>query len=479
MDLAARMRGAAQDLPRRALLGLALVVAADLALWQAPGGVGLGWPLFLALAALAMVVANPAGWRALGVAGISLLPLLEHVGPLSIGLGIAGLTASALIASGRGRPGLDAHLADGVRLLVTGPFWLISDLAEIGAGAVETRAERLWQGAALWALPLALGAVFLGLFAGANPVIDNLLAEIRLADLLALLEPGRIAFWVVFLCFAWAFLRVRPRPAPKPTAPAPERPPAKTRALFSPGAVLRGLILFNGIFAVQTVLDLAFLWGGLRLPDGLTYAEYAHRGAYPLIWAVLLAGLFTLIATREGSRTAEIRAIRLLCYLWTGQTLWLVCSAVLRLSLYVEFYALTGWRVAAFIWMGLVALGLILVVLRLAVRRSNRWLLNRALGALLITLYGTAFLNVPAVIAEYNVSHSYELSGRGVPLDRAYLCRLGVQALPAIGRFNRQVPRRVNCHAGRTTWYDHRRAMEDWRHWTGRNLRLAARAPGD
>ncbi|MEM0945702.1 MAG: hypothetical protein AAGI70_17365, partial [Pseudomonadota bacterium] len=162
MDLAARMRGAAQDLPRRALLGLSLVVAADLALWQAPGGVGLGWPLFLALAALAMIVANPAGWRALGVAGIGLLPLLEHVGPLSIGLGIAGLTASALIANGRGRPGLDAHLADSLRLLVTGPFWLISDLAEIGAGAVETRAERLWQGAALWALPVALGAVFLG-----------------------------------------------------------------------------------------------------------------------------------------------------------------------------------------------------------------------------------------------------------------------------------------------------------------------------
>ena len=34
-------------------------------------------------------------------------------------------------------------------------------------------------------------------------------------------------------------------------------------------------------------------------------------------------------------------------------------SSILRLDLYVGIYSLTYWRVAAFIWMGLVAVGLV------------------------------------------------------------------------------------------------------------------------
>jgi hypothetical protein len=36
----------------------------------------------------------------------------------------------------------------------------------------------------------------------------------------------------------------------------------------------------------------------------MTLAEYAHRGAYPLIVTALLAALFVLIAFRQGSETA-------------------------------------------------------------------------------------------------------------------------------------------------------------------------------
>jgi hypothetical protein len=36
--------------------------------------------------------------------------------------------------------------------------------------------------------------------------------------------------------------------------------------LFSEGAILRALILFNVLFAVQTVLDLTYLWAASRCP---------------------------------------------------------------------------------------------------------------------------------------------------------------------------------------------------------------------
>ena len=65
-------------------------------------------------------------------------------------------------------------------------------------------------------------------------------------------------------------------------------------------AVTRSLILFNVMFALQSALDLTYLWGGASLPNDMTYAYYAHRGAYPLIATALLAAGFVLIAMRPG-----------------------------------------------------------------------------------------------------------------------------------------------------------------------------------
>lgn len=101
-------------------------------------------------------------------------------------------------------------------------------------------------------------------------------------------------------CGAWAYFRPRlprwrwgktARIVPQSLAPAAlPAPQAKlAEALFGRAALLRALVVFNAIFAVQTLLDAAYLWGGVALPDGLSYAAYAHRGAYPLIVTALLA----------------------------------------------------------------------------------------------------------------------------------------------------------------------------------------------
>ena len=144
--------------------------------------------------------------------------------------------------------------------------------------------------------------------------------------------------------------------------------------MFGKAAILRALLVFNLMFAVQTVLDAAYLWGGVALPDGMSYASYAHRGAYPLIVTALLAAGFVLAAMRPGSATSNDGLIRWLVYLWVAQNIVLVISSILRLDLYVGIYALTYWRVAAFIWMGLVAAGLVLIIARIAGGKSNRWL---------------------------------------------------------------------------------------------------------
>ena len=83
--------------------------------------------------------------------------------------------------------------------------------------------------------------------------------------------------------------------------PVPPPLPSSVSAEFlGPSTILRSLILFNLLFAVQTVLDGIYLWGDVALPDGMTYAAYAHRGAYPLIATALLAAGFVLVGDAPG-----------------------------------------------------------------------------------------------------------------------------------------------------------------------------------
>jgi hypothetical protein len=137
---------------------------------------------------------------------------------------------------------------------------------------------------------------------------------------------------------------------------------------------------------------------------------------------------------KPGGPAEQSKVIRPLVYLWVGQNVLLVASSILRLDLYVQIYLLTWWRVAAFIWMLLVAFGLLLIVTRIVLNRSNEWLIRANCIVLTATLYICSLVNFSAVIADYNVDHSREVSGKGIQVDMNYLIHLGPQAVPAIDR---------------------------------------------
>ena len=182
---------------------------------------------------------------------------------------------------------------------------------------------------------------------------------------------------------------------------------------------------------------------------------------------------FVLAAMRPGGPAERSKVIRPLVYLWVAQNVLLVASSILRLDLYVQIYLLTWWRVAAFVWMLLVAFGLLLILARIALNRSNDWLIGANLIILTATLYICSLANLAAVIADYNVSHSREASGKGVTIDMNYLVHLGPQALPAIDRAiglrgpDPGLVSRRNCLVEQQ-----RRDMASWRAWGFRSWRL-------
>ncbi len=97
---------------------------------------------------------------------------------------------------------------------------------------------------------------------------------------------------------------------------------------FFASVTVRCLILFNFLFLLQNLLDIKYLWGGSALPSGMTYASYAHRGAYPLIATALLAAVFTLICFSGNKSHPSWRPAKLLVYLWLAQNIFLVGSAI-------------------------------------------------------------------------------------------------------------------------------------------------------
>jgi hypothetical protein len=475
-------------------LGIAvlLVALADFFFYGQP--VGIAVLLFAIVIAGAVVAVQPAAlnspmpWLKPACLLVALLPLAENVSVLSVSVVLVAMVTFALSVAGRLRRSL-ARIAGQIALfLLATPLRLVSDFIRWRKTARRFGRRRIRLAAiAVWVMPLTLGAVFLALFGAANPVIDYWLSLIDLIKLIDLIQLARIAFWLAVLAGVWALLRPRlPRFRPRIARPAytlASLQPAPLRErhivediLFGRGAILRALLVFNALFALQTGLDAAYLWGGIALPDGMSYAAYAHRGAYPLIVTALLAAGFVLAALRPGSETSGDPLIRRLVYAWVAQNIVLVISSILRLDLYIGIYALTYWRIAAFVWMGLVASGLALIIARIALGKSNEWLFSANLLTLSATLYACCFVNFAALIANFNVDHSYEMNGPGTTLDLWYVRSLGPGALPALNRFfdHQQkvflADRRDGVDAVNEVRY--RTVQRNWRAWSFRDWRL-------
>jgi hypothetical protein len=460
-------------------LAAAVTAAAD---WLFYGHwIGISFAIFLLILVAVTAATNTRRMRpttatvALLILGVAIAPSIEDYNPLSILYGVLGAALAVTVIAAPLQTVWQDRLRAMRSLLLLAPFRLLPDIARAGRGTITTHMVLAWI------VPLLLGVVFLALFASANPMIETWLSALHLGQSASRISVGRVLFWCLMLSLIWPFVCVRltyawRKPAVQPqiedatAAPQPVLP----HELFGPEAIFHSLVLFNLLFAVQTVLDIVYLWAGVALPDGMTYAAYAHRGAYPLIVTALLAAGFILHATDVEQTPQRKRLVDALIVVWTAQNLMLVLSSILRLDRYVEAYSLTYWRVAAFVWMGLVAAGLLLILIRIVQRRSNGWLIRMNLITLASVLYLCRFANFAAIVADYNVADSHEMGGKGPTLDTEYLISLGAQAIPAIDRFlatrpdhPTQVSFDRNDLAGRHRW-----AVSSWRAWTFRSWRL-------
>lgn len=437
---------------RRRLLALGLLlILGDFLFHDRPPG------LSLAVFALAILVATGAlkRWRIpvtgpVTLALVAALPVIEYVQALSVAFLLAGLpVALAWMLFGPAAPSVILRgaldLVRAVPLALPRRIFALPRRYRSGAGGVAS----LHRWTRNWAFPLGGMMVLVALLADANPILSGWIDaafrfNLDLGDL-----ARRAMLWGGLALVLWPVLDPA-YPTTEATAGLPS-----LRGVRLPGlnaaSVANALVLFNLVLGVQTGLDVRYLWSGSAIPAGMTHAAYAHRGAYPLLATVLLAGGFALAARPWlEERPALVR----LMALWLGQNVLLCLSAFYRLSLYTESYGLTYLRVHAGIWMGLVAAGLLLVGWQIWRRRSNGWLVVRVLSLAISTLYLCAFVNFAAIIAAYNL----KMGGR----DTTYLCTLGDTAAAEFFKAHAFPPCHINAPE-----------IEGWRDWGFRKWRVS------
>lgn len=416
------------------------------------------------------LVRDPRAVFALAAAVGLALVLVDRPGPLAWSL--FGLMLSVAVLSARVQAG-DPVWRWAQRLIVHGVVSMAGPVIDAVRMSRLRRRRRTvaspWPLVRMLILPLVGGAVFLALFSSANPLISDVLARIRLPSVS--FAPGRVIIWGFVLLMVGATLRPRwrRRLIALPSF-ARARMPGVTGA-----SIIVSLVVFNALFALQNGLDLAFLWSGAPLPDDMTLADYAHRGAYPLIATTLLAGLFVLVALRPGSETARKPLVRALVVLWVGQNMLLVASSLLRTADYIEAYALTRFRIAAMIWMVLVAAGLLLILWRMLRGKDGHWLIDANVRLTLIVLAAVSTVDLGAVAASWNVRHAREIDGTGAVLDLGYLRFLGTPALVSLVELEqtaRDPELRDRAAAVRAELHlEVRRKQSDWHGWTWRDAR--------
>jgi hypothetical protein len=474
-----------------ALLGTGMVLGAlgDALLREAvPVGLNLSlWVASVAVAALALhrtaalaLDRERAAWLLIGVffaAGLA----WRDAPPLKLlALGCATLTfalaAHRLTASWVRRAGVLRYA--GALALGALHAWTATVLAllnarrslpRVGTGAGWQRAAAVARGLAI-ATPLV--AVFGALFMSADAVFADLVLDVVRIDVDVI-----VSHLLLFTVCAWlatgylrGFLTATEPPPLRVLWPdgglpalAPKRP---TLGITEVATALAALDL---LFLVFVVVQFRYLFGGnalVQVTPGLTYAEYARRGFFELVFAAALVVPVLLAADwLLGPRPRRDDLVfRGLAGVQIALVLAITASAFQRLRLYHAGYGLTGPRLYAMVL--LIWIGAVLLWLAVTVLRGRRDLF--AFGALasgLVTVALLFVLDPDAVIARTNVTRMASAAGP-VRFDVAHATSLSADAVPVLIDALPALPPDVQCPLARhmlRRWPPERaRSIRNW-----------------
>lgn len=422
----------------REIAGLVSVCAlADLCLYARTGGAGQAALLVL----VPVVLVLTASLRRLSsrlvavgalVVGIA-ARLLWQPSLGTLALGIAAVIAFALALRAKRSYVPELVVSAAVSLVASvGALWRM-----IWGTISLTRPRRLF-GERRWVsvvAPIAAVVVFAALFSAANPVFEQWMDDLwsSLAGGPSSISGLRVLLWIASAVLAALLLHPVLR---EPTLNERLGPGHVLDATdVVPSAAARStarnvLVAVNVLFLVYNALDATYLWAG-RLPAGIGYTTYAHRGAMWLTVSLAVSTFLIGILFRGPMSLAPAaRIARVLAYVWAAQNLVLAAGTLRRISLYVDHSGLTRQLILGVLGTLLVCAGLALIVTKLARRRTGLWLVRRELDALAIAAVAFVALPTEAISVRFNVARVEQ--GQYRPLLHLFKQPLTGEGAPAL-----------------------------------------------
>ena len=180
------------------------------------------------------------------------------------------------------------------------------------------------------------------------------------------------------------------------------------------------------LYLVFCFLQIAYLFAGgwFSLPEGMTYAQYARKGFFELLFVSIINIVLMLITAEyfEGSRF-----LRLLLITMTICTYIMTFSAAYRMLLYIRAYHLTFLRL--FVLLCLLIITLLLAGMLVSVYRRGFPLFRYFTGVIVICYLVFSFARPDYWIADYYIKHEERISYE----DSWYLTQqLSLDAAPKI-----------------------------------------------
>ena len=157
------------------------------------------------------------------------------------------------------------------------------------------------------------------------------------------------------------------------------------------------LLVFYGLYSGIQIIYLFLGFG--TLPDGYTYADYAHEGFFQLVF-VCLINLILVLVCRKYSK--DSKALKVMMTLICVCTFVMLFSSAYRMILYIGVYGLTFLRVYVLWALTVIALAMTGTVILIYMEKMP--FVKYSMAVIAVTWIIFSFSRPDTYIAEYNLS---------------------------------------------------------------------------
>jgi len=206
------------------------------------------------------------------------------------------------------------------------------------------------------------------------------------------------------------------------------------------------IILLNLLLLVINVLDISYVWLGYGIDKNTQLSAYVHEGTGLLILSIILAMLVLLFFFRGNINFyKQNKWLKYGAYFWILQNTFLVFSVFCRDYYYISHLGLAYKRIGLLFFLLMVLAGLITILLKIYFKKTVYFLLRINGWVAIVLLIVSSSVNWDVTIAKYNLQHKATITP-----DVHFLLSLSDNALPVLQK-NEDVFQ--NASPGKTGYY--------------------------